>query len=329
VRIALPGALAAILLVCMCPFLGASDPMNADAQIARARALEHEFDAAATYAAWERVIDSCSCNAGQMRLAGSRLRALTPLVPRNTDLDEANVWRAKAFICRTLDMSWTPKGAEEEKHVSVTMTDEDVELVVAGFMTFTDLVFRCSRGQLRVKAEVEVIDQPLTRMSGGGPFWLGPWDVEELIDGRYEPGTLDSVFTYVKMGDSKENSAPAAMFGGTYGGDLGPGGAGWTGIMWMPGWLKGDGEVELHEWLHQVDWAFDKRLGYAPGIVPSSDGGRRVGEEGGDKCYRRPPEAGSWLPFYEHIMRDHVTSKMWQEARCRPWEDEAAQPTHP
>jgi hypothetical protein len=78
--------------------------------------------------------------------------------------------------------------------------------------------------------------------------------------------------------------------------------------------------VELHEWLHQVDWAFAERLHYLPQIVPSSDGGRMVGEEGGDPCYRRRPDEKNWLRFYRHIMRDHITSRMWREARCRPWE---------
>ncbi len=292
--------------------------MDAGKQIARAQALQHEFDAAATYAAWERVIDSCSCNAGQLRLAGSRLRALSCLVPPSTDPARANAWKAKAFIFRKLELTWSPKDGGAERSVDVTMTDEDIGLLVEGFTAFADLVFKLSRGQLRVDYEIEVIDDPLTRMSGDGSFWLGPWDVESLIDDRYEAGAFDSVFAYVKVGDSDSNSAPAAMFGGTYGGDLGPGGAGWTGIMFMPGWMKGDGEVELHEWLHQVDWAFSERLDYPNPIVPSSDGGRRSGEDGGDPCYRRQPRDESWMGFYEHIMRDHITSRMWGEARCRP-----------
>ncbi len=303
------------------PATNAAGLLDAGAQIARAVALQDEFDAAATYAAWERVIDSSDCNRREMALAGSRLRALAPLVPANTDEGAANVWTAKAFIFRTLDLTWTPDEGEEQR-TRVTMTGEDVDLVVRGFHEFADLVFEYSRGQLRLVYEIEVIDEPLTRMSGEGSFWLGPWDVKELIDGMYEPGTLDSVFAYVKMGDSDENRAPAAMFGGTYGGDLGPSGAGWTGIMFNPGWLKGDGEVELHEWLHQVDWAFSERLDYAPQLVPSSDDGRLEGDEGGDPCYRRGPGEESWLRFYRHIMGEHITSRMWREVRCRPATEE-------
>ena len=45
----------------------------------------------------------------------------------------------------------------------------------------------------------------------------------------------------------------------------------------------------------------------------TSDGGRRDGEEGGDPCYRRQPDETSWMGFYEHLMRHHVTRRMWRE----------------
>jgi hypothetical protein len=300
--------------------LAVASPSSTDQAIAQAKALEARKRWATAREAWERVIDSYPNTAEQRFEAAAHLKVLNDLVPPNTDPRKANVWRAKAFVFRTLDFRWKPKDSQEEKHVHIETTDEEVELLKQGWQRFGELVFELSRGQLRLEQSVEVIDQPLMRLSGDDSFWLGPWDVEELVRGRYEPGTLDSVFGYVKLSDGKTQQVPAAMFGGTFGGDLGPSGAGWTGIMWYPGWMTGDGEVELHEWLHQVDWAFAARVRLPDELVPSSDEGRMEGEQGGDLDYRRKPEEKNWMSFYRHLMSEHITSRMWQEARCRPWE---------
>jgi hypothetical protein len=45
----------------------------------------------------------------------------------------------------------------------------------------------------------------------------------------------------------------------------------------------------------------------------TSDGGRMDGEQGGDLCYRRQPAEKSWMRFYSHLMRSHVTRRMWRE----------------
>ncbi len=37
------------------------------------------------------------------------------------------------------------------------------------------------------------------------------------------------------------------------------------------------------------------------------------GETGGDSCYRRKKTESSWMRFYEHLMRTHVTRRMWRE----------------
>ena len=81
---------------------------------------------------------------------------------------------------------------------------------------------------------------------------------------------------------------------------------------------KRSGEIELHEWLHQIGWMFNALHGYPRGTCPSSDGGRKVGGRwGGDPDYRLPVTAKTWMPYYIHIMQDHVTRRMWRTASLR------------
>ena len=81
-----------------------------------------------------------------------------------------------------------------------------------------------------------------------------------------------------------------------------------------------DGEMELHEWLHQVDWMFRHVLHYPEEVVPTSDAGRFEGESrpGGDPEYGRKRAETTWIRFYQHIMEDHITRQMWSEATMRP-----------
>jgi hypothetical protein len=64
--------------------------------------------------------------------------------------------------------------------------------------------------------------------------------------------------------------------------------------------------------------------GYPDDICPNPDHGRMEGQFGGDPDFRRTPEMKNWLPYYEHMMTDHVTRRMWRNASMQrvaetPW----------
>jgi hypothetical protein len=77
-------------------------------------------------------------------------------------------------------------------------------------------------------------------------------------------------------------------------------------MSWTPD-ARADGEIELHEWLHQADWAFARRCGYPDAFVPDPDDslphGVRSGQKGIDWCLS--------------TMRGEVTRGMWHELSLR------------
>lgn len=81
-----------------------------------------------------------------------------------------------------------------------------------------------------------------------------------------------------------------------------------------------DGEMETHEWLHQLQDVIQKNLRYPEGVMCSPDDGRNEGDDRGtgDIEYRRPKGVTTWIHFYEHLMQEHMTRQMWTEITTDP-----------
>ncbi len=105
------------------------------------------------------------------------------------------------------------------------------------------------------------------------------------------------------------------LLGGALGADETTCRATYIGFNWGSGAVENepDGEPMMHEWLHSAQWALEDYQEYPRGLMFTSDGGRMENEEGGDPCYRRKKSEASWMGFYEHLMRSHVTRRMWRE----------------
>jgi len=283
----------------------------------RAAALKAEQakDPPAALDAWERIIDQCDSTEDQRTEARSHIHNLRPQVPRNQDPAAARPWKTLIIIFRHLDFSWTD-GKGQARSISSTVTEEDERKIRASIAAFSDHVFRLSGGMLRIDAEFAVVDEPLSKLTPqGAAFWPAPWNIRETTDRLMAGRRFDSVFVYVKFKEGAGPAVPAPHMGGTFGGDVGPRGAGWTDVPWHASFPT-DGEMELHEWLHQIDWMFSEVLFYPPEVVPSSDAGRHEGDmrEGGDPEYARRKDEHNWMRFYEHIMSGHITRRMWREA---------------
>jgi len=290
---------------------------------AKALAGEDANDLPGALDRWERVIDSCpSATEKQRSEARSHIARLRPKVPRSTDPAKAKAWRVLVVIFRHLEFSWT--NGEKTFEVSKTISPQDEAKIRQSVESFGKHVFHYTSGMLRVEPDFVVIDEPLRKLGGKGkgPFAPAPHLVRWATDPLIAKKQYDTVFCYVKFNGDKGPAVPAQFVAGTYASLPDVGGAGFVTVPWhtnypFPG--EADGEMEIHEWLHQVDWMFCHVLGYADELVSNPDQGRHEGDKrpGGDPEYARKKGETSWMRFYQHIMEDHITRRMWSQATMR------------
>ena len=285
----------------------------------KALAAEKAQDRPGALAAWERVIDRCNATEEQRVEARARIKELRPKVSRNTDPRKAHPWKVLVVIFRHLDFSW--QDGEKTIEVRKTISPEDEKKIRKSVESFGGHVFRHSSGMLRIDADFAVIDEPLTKLygDGKGPFCPAPHLIRPFTDPLIKGKPYDTVFSYVKYNGDEGPDVPAPWIASTFASLGEMGGAGYVNVPWhtnypLPG--ETDGEMELHEWLHQIDWMFCHVLHYPDELVPTPDAGRFEGDDrpGGDPEYARKPTESTWMRFYQHIMEDHITRQMWAEA---------------
>ena len=320
----LPWTLTLALLALVRVGDGGQAPPGMAPAVCRAKALEAEKGQAwpAALEAWERVIDRCAATEKQRVEARAHIKDLRLKVPRSTDPQKARPWKVLVVIFRHLKFSW--KDGEKTVEVHKTVSADDEKRIRQSFACFEKHVLRFSSGLLRIDPRIVVIEEPLTKLhgSGKGPFSPAPHLVRSFTDPLIKGTRYDTVFCYVKFDKDKGPNIPAPFTAATYSSIRDVGGAGFVTVPWhtnypYPG--ETDGEMELHEWLHQVDWMFRHVLGYPDELVPTSDAGRFAGESrpGGDPEYGRKRSETTWIRFYQHIMEDHITRQMWSEATMR------------
>jgi hypothetical protein len=296
-----------------------------DVATCRAKALDAEQagDAPAALLAWERVIDRCPSTEEQRTEARARIKDLRTKVPLNADPAKAHPWKTLVVIFRKLEFSWTD-AKENAINVQKTVSADDEKKIRGSVAAFGTHVFQLSSGLLRVDADVQVVDEPLTKLhgKGAGPFTPAPHLLRPSIDPFLKDTTYDTVLAYVKYNGDVGPEVPAPFVAATFGSIADMKGAGFIMVPWhtnypFPG--ETNGEMELHEWLHQIDWMFTHVLRYPDSVVPSSDSGRMEGDNrpGGDPEYARKKSETTWMGLYRHIMEDHITRQMWWEAAQR------------
>jgi len=303
---------------------GAAAPKAMDPAACRATALEAEKAGnwASALDAWERVLDRCLSTEEQRTEARAHIQALRPKVARNTDPRKANPWKVLVVIFRHLKFAWKDGDKTVEVHKTISPADE--KKIRTSFDCFAKHVFQFSSGRLRIDPDIVVVDEPLTTLhgKGKGPFSPAPHLLRPFTDPLVKGKQYDTVFAYVKYDRDEGPNVPAPFVAATFASIQDVGGAGFVMVPWhtnYPFQGETDGEMELHEWLHQIDWMFRHVLHYPEDLVPTSDAGRFEGENrpGGDPEYGRKRSEATWIRFYQHIMEDHVTRQMWSEATMR------------
>jgi hypothetical protein len=155
-----------------------------------------------------------------------------------------------------------PRVATAAKHVctELVMSPEERAEFLAQARLFQETVRTISRGDIELNlrfVEFDRLDMDESRWGGG--VWVGPWNLAEFAVPRldFEP---DFNMVLVPIRDPVQQlHHDLGGCGGTYGADIGIGGAGWS---WVPKtgssfWFEcGNEGVLTHEWLHQVHFAY-------------------------------------------------------------------------
>jgi hypothetical protein len=293
------------------------------ALVQAAERAEQSGDFGSALLAYETLYDSTATDELTRAELRAKFASLRSKVPPHIDPEKAGTWKVRAFAFRELDFTWKDKQGTE-RHAQHRYRADEIERLHRSLAGFAERVWKYTDGQLRIDWTLSVIERPLTRLDGDDSFWPGPDAcLPYLTD--LKPGEADTIMVFAKVwGDSNRGETgaevPQMLLGGALG-VLGEStkGATYIGFNWGSGAVENEpeGEPMLHEWLHSAQWALEDYQGYPRGLMCTSDGGRMEDESGGDLCYRRKMSESSWMGFYEHLMRSHVTRRMWRELSIR------------
>ena len=274
-----------------------------DPEVAKSQAIsfERQMDWDRALGAWQSILDRWEPSEVLRFEAVGHVHDLNMRVkPANTSPRAAKAWPTLVVIFRNVNLDWKDKDGLT-RHFHSHFTDPEIRSIHQAFDTFSAYVFQFSSGLLRIDPSFRIVDEPITRMEGTDAstgYWNGPGILNATYKRLLKGTDYQSVFSYEKFSEGKQQ-LPRAFAGGSLGGDCGLNGAAYSDILWDGG--EGtDGEVELHEWLHQIDWMFTTVLKYPQAASISPDWGKRVGEEGGDTDFRRIPAAINWIDFYRN-----------------------------
>ena len=287
-----------------------------------ARDMEAAGKVAEALTLWERVLDRTTCTEDQRSAVRGRIKELRPKVKNNTDPGKAQIWNVLVVVYKEVKGELTEQDGTV-KAINQVFTEKDFEQIGKSLGGFRDLVFEWSSGVLLLDFDFVFVEEPVTRIPQGRGFPIRPQDIAQEYKKVADKKKFDTVIGYIKFrgGEGPELSRPwtAAMYGRIN--ELGN--AGYMMVPWGPDYpYKGElfGEMELHEWLHQIDDVVHNNLGYPRKTSRSSDDGRTTNDSrtDGEQEYKRPPDCTTWTLFYKHLMTEHMTRQIWSELTTNP-----------
>lgn len=320
---------ALIFFVNAVPSFGEEAKLALDAQenaavLAEAQKAENAQDWESALQKFEALYETGNIDQAGLIELRKKFETLRPIVKKNTVPENANVWRVKAYIVKTLDFTWDDKGSK--RRCAATYTQEEIDRIVRGMKGFEDFVWEFTDGWLRIDWDCEVVDGTLNELSPiGDRFWIGPREALKILP-EVKENEADTIMVFAKTHDheAKENNdfIPLFSFGAAIGRwDPVTKGATYISFAWEKNSAidEPDGEPMMHEWLHSLQWSLDEARKWPRGLTGDPDGGRFVGEEraleDADPCYRRDPaKEKSWIELYRHILQTHYTRNMLRDA---------------
>ncbi|MDR3229642.1 MAG: hypothetical protein LBT53_09640 [Puniceicoccales bacterium] len=272
--------------------------------------------------AWERVVDRTVCSEKNRIEARIRIKELRPKVAVNTDPAKAKKWKVLALVYAELDMEVVGTNGKTTRYQQ-KMNAKNFETIGKELAGWRDLAFEYSSGLVLLEIEPVVILKPVRKLTDRrGGFVLDPFLVAADVRKEFAKKKYDTVISYVKYRSEKGKlNVPRPSFvAATISRARDVGGVGYIMIPWgdnYPFVKRGElwGEMELHEWLHQIDHAIQgpySNLAYPMGVAQNPDMG------GKDAEYVRARDVRTWAYFYRHIMTEHITRQVWTEVTTSP-----------
>ncbi|MDR2863402.1 MAG: hypothetical protein LBV54_05975 [Puniceicoccales bacterium] len=266
--------------------------------------------------AWERVIDRTSCTEADRDAARTRIRELRPKVQPNTDPAKAHVWNVLALIYKEVDIQGAAGSSVRYHQV---MNPENLATIAKELAGWRDLVFEFSSGLVLLDIDAVVVDEPLKQLTArGGKYSVDVHDALPAAKKELAKKKYDTIISYAKYRKGDGQSLPRPFWtAATVGRVREFGGVGYIMIPWgddYPFVGRGElwGEMELHEWLHQIDDVVRHYLGYPKGVAQNPDNGQR------DPEYTRPRSVHTWAYFYKHAISEHLTRQILTELAINP-----------
>lgn len=268
---------------------------------------------------WERVLDRTTCTEKDREVARSRIKELRPKVQINADPEQARKWNVLVLIYK--EIQWDREQDGTVTQIRRVFIENDYEQIGKSLAGFRDVVFEWSFGIILLDFDVVFIETPVTYR--GRDFPVVPRDVVPEYKKVADQKRYDTVMAYVKFQDDEGPEIPRPWTAAIYGRISELGNAAYLMVPWGPDYpYRGEwfGEMELHEWLHQIDDIVHQNLGYPRGTTRSSDDGRTMDDSrtDGEHEYKRPHNVTTWVYFYKHLMTEHMTRQIWDEITIDP-----------
>ncbi|MDR0869777.1 MAG: hypothetical protein LBN39_03210 [Planctomycetaceae bacterium] len=298
------------------------EPQDFDALRKKAEDKEKDGDAAEALTLWERVLDRSTCTEKERSAVRGKIHELRPKVQAvNTAPEKAKKWYILALVYKQLDCDVKIDDSKTE-HIRKTINKGDLERISSELGGFRDLVFQWSSGLLLPEFSVYIVQEPVEKTKKRGEFPVSYREaaVKYRESVQKSGKKYDTVIAFAKCGGDEGPGLNVPFAAAIYGSIGEMDDAAYMMVPWAdhyPFTNRGEmnGEMELHEWLHQIDDVVSHNLGYPRGTARSPDDGRGVNDKrtDGETEYRKPDDVRTWCYFYKHIMQEHLTRQIWSE----------------
>ena len=117
-------------------------------------------------------------------------------------IDADNNWNMACFIIQNLDVN------VDNRNIRLSMSEEDISTIEDNMERIKDSISEISGNQMSITYDIIQIDEPLTSLSYDeeNEYYVGPEDVQNLIDMYVNQEEYDYIYVAVRLGDLSQSN---------------------------------------------------------------------------------------------------------------------------